>query len=135
MKYDKNAPSQILELVDPGIDKIEILKKNFSGDINFTYNVVIFSQYGNQVFVRADRSIPTIELVIVPLMDNMIITSSFGKPNTKMDISLMKQGFEYNNKIWYPTADRDAVILCVPDKIMPYNVRYVNKKITPAQKK
>jgi hypothetical protein len=27
----------------------------------------------------------------------------------------MKDGFEYDNKIWYPTYHRDAVIICVKD--------------------
>jgi|WetSurMetagenome_2_1015567.scaffolds.fasta_scaffold00399_4 hypothetical protein len=130
IKYNTSVFPSPLELVNPGCDKIEILKNSYTGHTDFTYDVIVISQKGNTVYVNPVTS-PNIsaEFIAVPLMDNMSSYSSFGKPNTRIDITLMKGGFEYDNKIWYPTYHRDAIIICLKDKILGFNVRFVNKKI------
>lgn len=129
MKYDINVIPRVIVLSNPGYDKIEILKNSYTGDLNFKYDVVVISQKGNIVYVNpvTSPSVPT-EFVAAPYSDKMNDYSSFGKPDTRMDISVMKNGFVYNNKIWYPTSYKDAVIICVKDKIIGYNVRFVNSK-------
>lgn len=127
MKYGLNSPSQFLVLENPGYDKIEILNNSFTEEIRYNYDVVVMAQAGDFVTVNATTITIEHEVEIIPLSDVFRIVSSFGKPNTRIDITLMQDGFEYNDKIWYPTSKRDAVIICIKDKIMGHNVRYVSK--------
>jgi hypothetical protein len=128
IKYNTSGFPSALELGNPECGKIEILKNIYTGDTDFTYDVIVIAQKGNTVYVNPVTSPRiSVEYIAVPLMDNMSSYSSFGKPNTRIDITLMKRGFEYDNKIWYPTYHRDAIIICLKDKILGFNVRFVNK--------
>ncbi len=50
--------------------------------------------------------------------------SLVGLPNSRIDISLIKNGFNYAGKIWYPKSDSNCFIYCLENKIIGINVKF-----------
>jgi len=61
------------------------------------------------------------------IFDNSI-QGATGLPNSKLNISANKDGFHYADKVWYPTSSENAIIICLKDKILGYNVKFENEK-------
>ncbi|MFN8239432.1 MAG: hypothetical protein U0X39_01615 [Bacteroidales bacterium] len=124
LKYMSISKMTMLDLINPSIKNIELVK-SMPGDGEYNYDVVIVTASGSTVYANAITSERIVfEIMAAPLSDQGAFISTFGGKGTKMDITLLTKGFDYNGLKWYPTANHDAIIICTGDRIIGYNVRY-----------
>jgi hypothetical protein len=131
MRYDKPILVERYRLNNPMIDDIEIVKERPVGDGGFLYDAVVVEQRGDTLIINSSSFEKNVfEFVSTPLNDRALPYSSIGLSGTRLDITLLIKGFYYDNRIWYPTAKRNAFIICSNNKIIGYNVKYVNKNLS-----
>ena len=118
-----------LELKNPGISDVELIKENKSDTINFDTDIIVQegsnglrkgNHNGKEVFyISAKGKITYLSGLFSNTLDDLT-----GLPNTRIDISAIKEGFHYADKTWFPTTSSGAYIFCIKNKILGYNVKF-----------
>lgn len=117
----------LVALQNPEISDVEISGSDMIDTLEFRTDMVVeegsggLEETGNEsdktLLVRAKGKISYLSD-----SSSADVKSLAGLPNTRIDITAIKGGFHYNNRIWYPTGSKKAFIVCVKDKVIGYNV-------------
>ena len=107
----------IITLNNPDIKIIEIAKElNPDTTTIFHTDIQVTSIKDNTMVVKG------IVGFCLPMFGGDM-KSLVGLPNSRIDISLLKNGFNYAGKIWYPKNDTNCFIYCLDNKIIGINVK------------
>lgn len=107
----------IITLNHPNIKIIEIAKElNPDTTTIFHTDVQVISIQDNTMVVTG------IVGFCLPMFGGEM-KSLVGLPNSRIDISLLKNGFNYAGKIWHPMNEKNCFIYCLDNKVIGINVK------------
>lgn len=108
----------LINLNNPDIQNIELVK-----DLNIDTSYIFHSDI--QIISISEEKVIVVKGTVgflLPMFGGKM-KSLVGLPNSRIEISLLKSGFSYVGKIWYPMTDSNCFIYCLEDKIIGVNVK------------
>lgn len=123
----------VFELEKPKTKNSGISKENLTDKYSFECELVIYSNgleklNGITVITASGRG----TYIAPPFGGTLRRVAGF--PNSRFDISSLKDGFYFADKWWYPTSDKDALIFVLDNAVIGFQVRFENKKSYNSQK-
>lgn len=106
-------------LVHPKISKIKIVNEFRNPDLAFHTDIKVeevIEKLDDAVLIRASGKVGYVMSMTGSLK------SVAGLPNTRMDISGLKEGLYYAGRLWYPLRE-GAYIICTEKEIVGVNIK------------